>query len=153
MSGLEKHKQVYAKAVQAITDPARTRLVLVSRAQTSSLSEIERTYFELNQIGIGGGFVVVNGVLPEAAGGEELAQALRAREAAAIAAIPPAVAGLPRDVLDLKPGNMVGIPALESLFAATPVPGSRRMRRCPLRLRTLRWLPWWTRWSLMVTVW
>ena len=77
LSGLEKHKQVYAKAVQALTDPARTRLVLVSRAQTSSLSEIERTYFELNQIGIGGGFVVVNGVLPEAAGGEELAQALR----------------------------------------------------------------------------
>ena len=36
-----------------------------------------------------------------------------------MAAIPEAVAGLPRDVLDLKPGNMVGIPALESLFAAT----------------------------------
>lgn len=119
LSGLEKHKQVYAKAVQALTDPARTRLVLVARAQTSSLSEIERTYLELNQIGIGGGYVVVNGVLPEAAGDEDLAQALRAREAAAIAAIPEAVAGLPRDVLDLKPVNMVGIPALESLFTAT----------------------------------
>ncbi|MDI3213607.1 arsenical pump-driving ATPase [Arthrobacter sp. AL12] len=119
LSGLEKHKQVYAKAVQALTDPARTRLVLVSRAQTSSLSEIERTYLELNQIGIGGGYVVVNGVLPEAAGDEDLAQALCAREAAAIAAIPAAVAGLPRDVLDLKPGNMVGIAALESLFSAT----------------------------------
>ena len=119
LSGLEKHKQVYARAVQALTDPARTRLVLVSRAQTSSLSEIERTYLELNQIGIGGGYVVVNGVLPEAAGGEDLAQALRAREAAAIAAIPEVVAALPRDVLDLKPGNMVGIPALESLFADT----------------------------------
>ena len=119
LSGLEKHEQLYAKAVQALTDPARTRLVLVSRAQTSSLSEIERTYFELNQIGIGGGFVVVNGVLPESAGEEELARALRAREEAAIAAIPAAVAGLPRDVLELKPGNMVGIPALESLFATT----------------------------------
>ena len=91
----------------------------VSRAQTSSLREIERTCFELNQIGIGGGYAVVNGVLPDAAGGEELAQAVRAREAAAIAAIPAAVAGLPRDVLELKPGNMVGILALESLFAAT----------------------------------
>lgn len=119
LSGLEKHKQVYAKAVQALTDPDRTRLVLVSRAQTSSLSEIERTYLELNQIGIGGGYVVINGVLPDAAGDEELARALRAREAAAIAAIPPGVAGLPRDVLDLKPGNMVGIPALESLFTGT----------------------------------
>jgi len=119
LSGLEKHKQVYAKAVQALTDPARTRLVLVSRAQTSSLSEIERTYLELNQIGIGEGYVVVNGVLPPAAGDEDLAQALRAREAAALAAIPDGVASLPRDILDLKPGNMVGIPALESLFSAT----------------------------------
>ena len=124
LSGLEKHKQVYAQAVRALTDPARTRLVLVSRAQTSSLSEIERTYLELNQIGIGGGYVVVNGILPESAGGEELAQALRAREAAAIAAMPDVVAALPRDVLDLKPGNMVGIPALESLFAATSGAGT-----------------------------
>lgn len=119
LSGLEKHKQVYAQAVRALTDPASTRLVLVSRAQTSSLSEIERTYLELNQIGIGGGYVVINGVLPEAAGDEDLARALRAREAAAIAGMTGGVAGLPRDVLDLKPGNMVGIPALKSLFAAT----------------------------------
>lgn len=119
LSGLEKHKQVYAKAVRALTDPARTRLVLVSRAQTSSLGEIERTYLELNQIGIGGGYVVVNGVLPESAGDEELARALRAREAAAIAAMPVVVAALPRDVLELKPGNMVGISALESLFTTT----------------------------------
>ncbi|TQJ33634.1 arsenical pump-driving ATPase [Arthrobacter sp. SLBN-122] len=120
LSGLEKHKQVYAKAVQALTDPARTRLVLVSRAQASSLTEIERTYLELNQIGIGNGYVVVNGVLPDAAGDEDLAKALRAREAAALAAIPRTVAGLPRDVLELKPGNMVGIPALESLFITAP---------------------------------
>ncbi|MEQ4517976.1 arsenical pump-driving ATPase [Pseudarthrobacter sp. B907] len=119
LSGLEKHKQVYAKAVQALTDPARTRLVLVSRAQTSSLGEIERTYLELNQIGIGGGYVVVNGVLPDAAGDEDLAEALGARETAALAAFPEAVASLPRDVLELKPGNMVGIPALESLFTTT----------------------------------
>ncbi|PVE16215.1 arsenical pump-driving ATPase [Arthrobacter sp. Bz4] len=117
LSGLEKHKQVYAKAVQALTDPARTRLVLVSRAQTSSLAEIERTYLELNQIGIRSGYVVINGVLPEAAGDERLAVALRSREAAAIAAIPEAVAALPLDVLGLKPGNMVGVPALRSLFA------------------------------------
>ncbi|MDQ0767919.1 arsenite-transporting ATPase [Pseudarthrobacter defluvii] len=120
LSGLEKQKQVYAKAVQVLTDPALTRLVLVSRAQSSSLREIERTYLELNQIGIWGGYVVINGVLPEAAGREALAQALRAREAAALAGMPASVAALPRDVLDLKPGNMVGIRALESLFAATP---------------------------------
>lgn len=116
LSGLEKHKEVYAAAVRALTDPARTRLVLVTRAQKSALSEIERTYRELEQIGIGGGYVVVNGVLPDSAGTEELARALRTRESAALASIPELVAGLPRDVLELNSGNMVGIPALKSLF-------------------------------------
>ncbi|MFJ6374202.1 arsenical pump-driving ATPase [Pseudarthrobacter oxydans] len=115
LSGLDKHKEVYARAVRALADPLRTRLVLVTRAQPSSLKEVERTYLELNQIGIRGGYLVVNGVLPDAAGDEELAKALRAREAAAMAAIPGVVAELPRDVLELKPGNMVGIRALESL--------------------------------------
>ena len=117
LAGLEKHKQVYAKAVQTLTDPARTRLVLVARAQTSSLVEIGRTFLELNQIGIAGGFVVINGVLPPSAGDEPLARAVRDRETAALAAIDGSVASLPRDVLELKAGNMVGIPALESLFA------------------------------------
>lgn len=119
LSGLDKHKDVYARAVQALADPARTRLVLVTRAQPSSLKEVGRTYLELNQIGISGGYLVVNGVLPEASGEEELARAVRARESAAMAAIPGAVAGLPRDVLELKRGNMMGIPALESLFGST----------------------------------
>ncbi len=135
---------MYAKAVQALTDPARTRLVLVSRAQTSSLSEIERTYLELNQIGIGGGFVVVNGVLPEAAGDEDAGAALRGREAAAIAAIPDGGRRSSRATcLDLKPGNMVGIPALESLFAATSDADIAAGRRAGRRDRgRFRWLPW-----------
>nr|WP_304413053.1 TRC40/GET3/ArsA family transport-energizing ATPase [Cryobacterium sp. MLB-32] len=33
LSGLEKHKTVYAEAVAALADPARTRLVLVARAR------------------------------------------------------------------------------------------------------------------------
>ncbi|MCI4659409.1 arsenical pump-driving ATPase [Cryobacterium zhongshanensis] len=119
LSGLDKHRSMYAAAVATLTDPARTRLILVARAQASSLGEIERTYLELNQIGIGGGFVVVNGVLPAVAGTEDLTRAVRARERAALAALPAALAHLPLDVLELKAANMVGIPALQTLFAAS----------------------------------
>jgi arsenite-transporting ATPase len=117
LSGLERHKAVYANAVQALTDPARTRLVLVTRAQRSSLVELERTYAELSEIGMSGGCVVVNGVLPAAAGDEPLAAAVRAREAAALAAMPPRIAALPRDLINLEPDDIVGVAALRQLFA------------------------------------
>ncbi|WP_104138044.1 arsenical pump-driving ATPase [Cryobacterium sp. Y62] len=116
LSGLEKHKAVYAAAVAALADPERTRLVLVARAQASALTEIERTQGELAQIGIRGGYVVINGVLPVGAGVEPIAVAVRNRESAALNGIPAALTALPRDILELKAGNMMGVDALRTLF-------------------------------------
>lgn len=118
LSGLEKHKRVYAAAVAALVDPQRTRLVLVARAQASALAEIERTFGELAQIGILGGYVVINGVLPASAGSEPIATAVRNRESSALRVLPASVAALPRDVLELKAGNMMGVGALRTLFQA-----------------------------------
>ena len=117
LAGLEKQRSTYAEAVEALKDPARTRLVLVARAQTSSLREIERTNNELGQIGIHATHVIINGLLPPEAGNENLAAAVRARETAALAAMPVGVAALTRDVIRLRPTNMVGLPALRSLLS------------------------------------
>jgi len=84
MSGLEKHRPVHAKAAAKLTDPTDTRLVLVSRAQASSFIGIKSTFLELTAIGISGGYVVVNGVLPRGAGGESIAVAMRNRESTAL---------------------------------------------------------------------
>ena len=116
LSGLEKQKAVYARAVEALRDPARTRMVLVARPQASALAEIERTSGELAQIGITSQYVVINAVLSQTAGEDDLTRAVRAREASALAAMPPAVAGLPRDMLSLKVANMIGVDALSTLF-------------------------------------
>ena len=119
MAGLDKHRTVYANAVKELTDPTRTRLVLVGRAQASSLVEIDRTFAELSDIGIHSGYVVVNGVLPETAGDELIAAAVRNRERTALSAMPTSIAALPRDTLELKAGNMVGVTALRRLFTAS----------------------------------
>jgi len=121
LSGLEKQRTVYARAVNALQDPALTRLVLVARAQASSLAEIDRTYFELSQIGITGQYVVINGVLPAIAGDEDLTAAVRDREVEAIATMPATIAGLSRDLIELKASNMVGVQALETLFTTAQV--------------------------------
>lgn len=125
LSGLEKQRAVYADAVQALADPNRTRLVLVARAQTSTLTEIARTHTELAAIGLTHQYVVINGILPAPADDSDaLATAIRRREQAAIAAIPTELRTLPLDQVDLKATNIVGIATLATLF--TPYTATAR---------------------------
>jgi arsenite-transporting ATPase len=120
MAGLDKQRASYAAAVAALSDPARTRMVLVTRAQQGALAEVERTRAELDGIGITATHLVVNGVLPPDTDGDLLAQAVHARENAALAAMPEPVAALVRDTIDLKPWNVLGLPALDTLFTPAP---------------------------------
>ncbi|MGV8910202.1 MAG: arsenical pump-driving ATPase [Propionicimonas sp.] len=124
LSGLEKQRAIYSGAVKALADPTVTSLILVARAQASSLAEIARTAAELMVTGIRPSGVVINGVLPaDAVDGDSLALALRDREQAAIADLPASLVDVPRDIIELKPENMVGLAALRSLFdSATAVP-------------------------------
>ena len=117
LSGLEKQRVVYAGAVAALADPQRTRLVLVARAQDSTLAEITRTHRELAAIGLNHQYVVINGVLPVPADDDDpLATAIYQREQVAIAALPAELRSLPVDQVELKATNIVGLEALASLF-------------------------------------
>lgn len=117
MSGLEKNRATYRAAVQALTDPGTTRLVLVARAQASTLREVARTHDELSALGIRPTHLVLNGVLPPSPAGDSLHQAIRDREQQVVANLPATLTGLARDEIALKPTNMVGLPALEHLFS------------------------------------
>ena len=119
LSGLDKQRGMYAAAVRALADGTRSRLVLVARPQASSLDEIARTHTELDAIGLHRQHVVINGVLPAAGDDDPLAAGIRVREQAAIADLPAEIRGLPTDHIDLKAANMVGVPALRTLFTAT----------------------------------
>ncbi|NMG73272.1 arsenical pump-driving ATPase [Aromatoleum diolicum] len=130
LSGLETQREQYAAAVSALADPARTRLVLVARAQASTLREVARTHAELAAIGLTRQFLVINGVLPEAEGATDdaLAVAVLRREAAALVELPEALRELPTDHVPLMPFNLVGLPALAALLgsaaAQDDVPGA-----------------------------
>ncbi|KRF41604.1 arsenical pump-driving ATPase [Terrabacter sp. Soil810] len=120
VAGLDRRRHDYAGALAALTDPTRTRLVLVTRPQRSSLREAARTYEELRELGMTNAHLVVNGVMPSyavtGAPGDELAHAVRSREEAALDFLPHAVAALPRTTLPLLAVNTVGVPALRALF-------------------------------------
>ena len=122
LAGLEKQRAQYNAAVEALADASRTRLVLVARAQPSSLREAARTHAELAAIGLKQQYLVINGLLPkEEAAGDDLAAAICEREQAALAATPNELRTLPCDHIPLKPFNLVGIPALRQLLGETTV--------------------------------
>ena len=120
LAGLEKQRSQYQQAVAALADGARTRLVLVARAQLSTLREAARTHDELRAIGLGQQYLVVNGVFPpEEAAQDPLAAAICRREQAVLRAMPPVLQALPTDVVALKPFNLVGLDALRQLLVPT----------------------------------
>lgn len=134
LAGLAKQRTQYKAAVDALADPIRTRLVLVARAQQSTLREVARTHDELAAIGLSQQYLVINGILPlEEAVQDELAKAIYHREQAALSDMPLALRGLPQDQIRLKPFNLVGLDALQHLFISNTVPTNQSPVGLPLR--------------------
>jgi arsenite-transporting ATPase len=121
LAGLDKQRDRYRDAVAALSDPARTRLVLVSRAHTSALKEAARTHDELALVGLKRQHLVINGLMPEReAAADPLAAAVFRREQAALRDMPASIAALPTDDLPLHGFDLVGVPALRRLFIDEP---------------------------------
>ena len=121
LAGLEKQREQYKAAVDALADGERTRLILVARAQQSTLREVARTHEELAAIGLKQQYLVINGILPKLeAEHDALAAAIHQREQAALDAIPDALKSLPLDNVALKAFDLVGLDALRMLLTEVP---------------------------------
>ena len=121
LAGLEKQRTQYKAAVEALADPLQTRLVLVARAQQATLREVARTHEELAAIGLKQQHLVINGILPHVeAATDPLAAAIHEREQTALKNIPTTLTALPRDHVELKPFNLVGLEALRQLLTDLP---------------------------------
>ncbi len=131
MAGLDRARSTYATALARLADPGWTRLVLVARAQASSLAEAARTATELAQLGITDQHLVVNGVLPSDHSGDRLAAAVRERESRALAALPPALAGMPCTQVPLRADTIVGVAAVRRLLADESAPAVGDPQQAP----------------------
>lgn len=121
LAGLEKQRGQYKAAVQALSDGMRTRLILVARAQQSTLREVAHTHEELAAIGLQNQYLLINALLPAAeTDGDSLAMAIYQREQAALDTIPALLKDLPCDKVSLKPFNLVGLDALRQLLVDAP---------------------------------
>ena len=123
LAGLEKQREQYKAAVDALADGKRTRLILVARAQQSTLREVARTHEELAGIGLKQQYLVINGILPKVeAEHDALAAAIYQREQIARTAMPAVLKSLPQDTITLKAFDLVGLDALRQLLIDAPNP-------------------------------
>ncbi len=117
LSGLQKQRDQYKAAVDALASPTLTRLVLVARAQSSALREVSRTHEELAAIHFANQYLVINGILPQdEALNDPLAAAVVRREQQALENMPVILRELPIDHVPLKAFNLVGLASLRELF-------------------------------------
>lgn len=117
LQGLVEQRDLYAAAMVALSDPARTTVVLVSRPEHSALDEAARTAAEFFELKINNQELVINGVFEARDMTDGIAVALEGRGLDALAEMPDAIIGLERIGVPLRSHEVVGLAALDSFFS------------------------------------
>lgn len=115
-SGLKLQEDRFRAAMEALSDPLRTTVVLVSTADQRPLAEAARAATELTQLGLTNQRLIINGRFHATRADDAVALALERQGSQALDTMPAALASLPRDELVLLPIDLVGLPALRALF-------------------------------------
>lgn len=124
-SGLKMQEQRFQAALDALSDPAQTTVVLVTRPDPGAIAEAARTAVELRELGLHNQRLAVNAVFHASDRADAVACAVEALGEAALAALPDVLRAMPQDRVPLRPFDTVGLPALRALLrpgaaAATP---------------------------------
>lgn len=114
LAGLTAQRELYQDTLKALRDGSTTTMYLVSRPETSSLSEADRTRAELEAIGIRNQHLIINGVFRAESQADEIATALERRGRKALAEIPKRLERLVRLAFPLVSYSLIGADALRS---------------------------------------
>jgi arsenite-transporting ATPase len=115
-SGLEMQEAMFRSALTTLTDADNTTVVLVARPEAAAIAEAGRTADELAALGLGNQRLVINGVFRASVEDDPVARSIEEHGRAALAAMPPNLAALPRDEVPLRAFDVVGLAALRALL-------------------------------------
>jgi len=121
-SGLKMQEVRFKAALDALSDPAQTTVILVSRADKSAIAEAARTSEELRTLGLNNQRLIINGVFHASDHGDVVAAAIAALEEQALNEMPTSLRSLPQDQIPLRSFDTVGLPALRALLTASTTP-------------------------------
>ncbi|PJI96726.1 arsenite efflux ATP-binding protein ArsA [Acidovorax sp. 69] len=121
-SGLKMQEARFNAALAALSDPALTTVVLVTRPDPRPMQEAARTALELRALGLANQRLAINGVFHASRPGQDaVADAIEALGREAMDQMPDALAQLPRDEVPLRAFDTVGLPALRALLGGGSV--------------------------------
>ncbi|HET7795017.1 MAG TPA: arsenical pump-driving ATPase [Rhizobacter sp.] len=135
-SGLKMQEARFNAALAALSDPALTTVILVTRPDRGAITEAARTSLELRTLGLDNQRLVVNGVFHANDRRDAVACAIEDLGRQALDAMPHALLELPHDEVPLRAFDTVGLPALRALLmpAAAKVAESTSDEDHPLPL-------------------
>lgn len=116
LSGLEERKEIYKQAVVTLSDGNATRLVLVSRPETSALREAARSSHELLSLGIKNQILVINGVLQQVDEKDAVSKEIYGKQQSALQNIPAELADYPAFDVPLRSYNLSNIANIRRLL-------------------------------------
>lgn len=117
LSGLEKNKQMYQKAVATLVDKAMTTMILVARPEKTPLLEAERASKELLDIGVSNQMLIINGQLVLDAPEDEVALNLYKKQEQALDGMPEQLKTLTSYFIPLRAYNVYGIDSIRRLLS------------------------------------
>ncbi len=115
-SGMKMQHDRYAAAVRALSDPARTLLILVTRPEAGSLGEAASSSRELAEVGLRNQHLIINGVFEATDRTDALATGLEEGGQRALGRMPDSLRSLPSSSMPLRGENIVGLDAVRRLL-------------------------------------
>lgn len=116
LSGLEERKDIYKQAVQTLSDPQKTNLILVSRPEDSPLKEAARSSQELQLLGIKNQTLIINAVLEQADDSDTVTKRLHERQQKALSQMPEELSAYPIYSIPMRSYNLSNIANIRKML-------------------------------------
>lgn len=112
VSGLSEQKILFEKVIEALKNPERTLLVMVSRAEEMSFKEANRASLELRELGLTNQHLIINGLF-ESGSEDAIAKSFDLKSKQALEKIPAELKDLPTTKVPFRPSGVMGLNALK----------------------------------------
>ena len=116
-SGLKMQEVRFKAALDALSDPGKTTVILVARPDKGAIAEAVHTSEELHALGLHNQRVVINGVFHASERTDAVATAIETFGQQALDEMPNSLRALPQDRVPLRAFDTVGVPALRALLS------------------------------------